>query len=161
MPQPSSGSRKHPRDDDVQNEDTSNKRKSSDGTTIKRSTAEDIANATARIAEMMKKQKPATTTTTTTTPTSSTKQSIEDRIAAAQARLAAKGIVFEKNVQALAKAEEDSKQARGGLSVNVHPSLLADLPTSVDRRHRGQVAPKFSTTLANLNRQSEAVARQM
>ena len=164
MPPPSSGSRKHPRDDDVRNDDTSKKRKSSDDTSVsaalKRSTAEDIANARARIAELMKKQKPATTTATTT-PTSSTKQSIEDRVAAAQARLAAKGIVFEKNVEALAKAEEDSKQARGGLSVNVHPSLLADLPTSIDRRNRGQVAPKFSTTLANLNRQSEAIARQI
>ena len=64
-------------------------------------------------------------------------------------------------MQALAQAEEDSKKARGGLAVNVHPSLLADLPTSIDRRRGGNVAPKFSTTLANLNRQSDARARQM
>lgn len=161
MPPPSSGNRKHPRDEDVRNDDASKKRKSSDGTSIsattKRSTADDIADAKARIAEMMKKVKPANAPAST----SSTKQSVEDRVAAAKAKLAAKGAVFERNIQALAKAEEDSKQARGGLSVNVHPSLLADLPTSLDRRNRGQVAPKFSTTLANLNRQTEAVARQI
>ena len=93
---------------------------------------------------------------------SSTVKSIDDRIAAAKARIAARGQVFDRNVQALAKAEEDSQKARGGLKVNVHPSLLADLPTSVGQRTRGsQMAPKFSTTLANLNRQTEAIARQI
>jgi U4/U6 small nuclear ribonucleoprotein PRP3 len=126
-------------------------------TTTKRNTAQEIADARARIQEMLQKSKPVNTPGST----SSTKQSTEDRITAAKAKLAAKGAVFERNVQALAKAEEDAKQARGGLSVNVHPSLLADLPTSIDRRNRGQVAPKFSTTLANLNRQTEVEARQI
>src|SRR5271170_4517331 len=146
-------SRKHARDEDATNEDMSKRRKSSDGTSIptsataKRSAAQDIADAKARIAEMMKNQNPSS--------------AVADKIAAAKARLAAKNAVFEQNVQALAKAEEDARQARGGLAVNVHPSLLADVPTSIDRRNRGRVAPKFSTTLANLNRQSEVVARQM
>ena len=161
MPPPSSGNRKHPRDEDVRNEDASKKRKSSESTSMstatKRNTAQEIENAKARIQEMLQKSKPVNTPGST----SSTKQSTEDRIAAAKAKLAAKGAVFERNVQALAKAEEDAKQARGGLSVNVHPSLLADLPTSIDRRNRGQVAPKFSTTLANLNRQTEVEARQI
>src|SRR5271170_1844500 len=146
-------SRKHGRDEDETNDDMSKKRKSSDGTsmpttaTTKQSATQDIADAKARIAEIMKKQGPSS--------------AIADKIAAARARLAAKNAVIEQNVQALAKAEEDARQARGGLAVNVHPSLLADLPTSIDRRNRGHVAPKFSTTLANLNRQSEVVARQM
>jgi len=154
MPPPARGnsSRKHTRgEDDAANDDVSKKRKSSDGTSIpttataKQSAAQDIAVAKARIAEMMKKQ--------------STSSAIADKIAAAKARVAAKTAVMEQNIQALAKAEEDARQARGGLAVNVHPSLLADLPTY--RRNIGHVTPKFSTTLANLNRQSEVVARQM
>ena len=154
MPPPARGdsSRKHTRDeDDTTNNDMSKKRKSSDGTSIpttaKRSAAQDIADAKARIAEMMKKQ--------------NSSSAIADKIAAAKARVAAKNAVMKQNIQALAKAEEDARQAKGGLAINVHPSLLADLPTSIDRRNRGHVAPKFSTTLANLNRQSEVVARKM
>jgi len=87
---------------------------------------------------------------------------IAEKLAAAKARIAAKTAVMQQNVQALTKAEEDARQAKGGLAINVHPSLLSDLPTSIDRGgNRGHVAPKFSTTLANLNRQSEVVAREM
>lgn len=163
MPTSSAESRKHHRDEDVANTNLSKKHKGSDGSPTsadtKRSVAEDIADAKSRIAEMMKKHKPVGTSTSTSSSASA--KSLEDRIALAKARIAAKGAVFEQNVQALAKAEEDAKKARGGLAINVHPSLLADLPTSVDRRNRTQVAPKFSTTLANLNRQSEVMARQI
>jgi U4/U6 small nuclear ribonucleoprotein PRP3 len=163
---------KHPRDEDVKHNDVSKKRKSSDGvvtisfscancqTSIssgtKRSAADDIADAKARIAEMMKKRNPHASSSTT----SSHSKAVEERIAAANARVAARGQVFEQNLQALAKAEEDANKARGGLSVNVHPSLLAELPTKTDRRNQN-VAPKFSTTLANLNRQTEVVARRI
>ena len=176
---PPSDSRKHPRDEDAKHYDASKKRKSSDGvrhmfsegtnsqkTPIspppKRSTADDIADAKARIAQMMKKTKPTSSTPSTSSPANAAnaKMSIEERIAVTKARIAAKGQVLQQNVQALAKAEEDAKQARGGLSVNVHPSLLADLPTSDRRNRNGHVAPKFSTTLANLNRQTEVVARR-
>ena len=151
MPPPAYSNRKHPRDEDSTNDDKSKKRKSSDGTTTttattKQSATKDVADAKARIQEMLKKNNLSST--------------VADKIAAAKARVAAKSAVMEQNVQALAKAEEDARQAKGGLAVNVHPSLLADLP-SMDRRNRGHVGPKFSTTLANLNRQSEVVARQM
>src|SRR5277367_1954786 len=159
MPPPAYSSRKHPRDEDSSNDDKSKKRKSSDSTSIttatttttagttKHSAGKDVADAKARIQEMMKKNNLSSS-------------AIADKLAAAKARIAAKSAVMEQNVQALAKAEEDARQAKGGLAVNVHPSLLADLP-SIDRKNRGHVAPKFSTTLANLNRQSEVVARQM
>ena len=152
MPPPAYSNRKHPRDEDATNDDKSKKRKSSDGTTTttvttKQSATKDVADAKARIQEMLKKNNLSSTV-------------VADKIAAAKARVAAKSAVMQQNVQALAKAEEDARQAKGGLAVNVHPSLLADLP-SMDRRHRGHVGPKFSTTLANLNRQSEVVARQM
>src|SRR5271170_5061483 len=135
-------SRKHPRDEDSTNDDMPKKRKSSDRTlitTTNRSAGQDVADAKARIQEMMKK--------------SLSSSAVAGTIAAAQARVAAQSAVMQQNVQALAKAEEDTRQAKGGLAVNVHPSLLANLPTSIDRRNRGHVAPKFSTTLANLNRQ--------
>lgn len=165
---PSTESRKHPRDEDdrYHHDDYSKKRKSADGRGLpsprpqndkpapaKRSTAEDIAAAKARIAEIMKKQKPQG-------GTSSAAKSVEDRIAAAKARVAAKSEVMQQNIKALAQAEEDSKKARGGLAINVHPSLLADLPTSTDRK-RGAVVPKFSTALANLNRQADAKLREL
>jgi len=154
MPPPGRGdpSRKHRRDEEEsKNDDMSKKRKSSDGTSITtttRSAARDVADAKARIQEMMKKQNLSSS-------------AVAEKLAAAKARVAAKSAVMQQNVQALAKAEEDARQAKGGLAINVHPSLLADLPTSIDRRNRGHVAPKFSTTLANLNRQSEVVARQI
>ena len=178
-PGPSLGGRKHPRDEEdrYHYDDYSKKRKSADGKGLpsprqpddnpeknpspvpapKKSTAEDIAAAKARIAEIMKKQKPKASTSTL-----SNAKSIEERIAATKARVAAKSEVMQQNLQAIAQAEEDSKKARGGLGVNVHPSLLADLPTSIDRR-RGQahVAPKFSTALANLNRQADAKLRKL
>jgi U4/U6 small nuclear ribonucleoprotein PRP3 len=173
MPPPSTESRKHPRDEEDRynrHDDYSKKRKSADGRGLpsprhlaeekspapapaKKSTAEDIAAAKARIAEIMKKQRPQG-------GTSAASKSIDDRIAAAKARVAAKSEVIQQSIQAMAQAEEDSKRARGGLAVNVHPSLLADLPTSVDRR-RGNVGPKFSTALANLNRQADAKLREM
>lgn len=161
MPPAPSESRKHPRDDDNGHRDASKKRKSSDGvflcnsqadlnqTSLKpsteRSRAEQIAESRARIAAMA--------------PTKL--KDIESRLAAARAKLAAKAEGHEQNTQAVAKTDDDSNKARGGLAVNVHPSLLADLPTTIDRRKRSHVAPKFSTTLANINRQSEVVARQM
>lgn len=160
MPPAPSESRKHARDDDYNNRDASKKRKSSDGvalptsnanlsqtsikTNTERSRAEQIAESRARIAALAP----------------SKLKNIESRLAAAKAKIAAKGEVHEQSAQAPVKADEDEKRARGGLGVNVHPSLLADLPTTIDRRKRGHVAPKFSTTLANINRQSEIVARQ-
>lgn len=162
-----SETRKHHRSDDFQNNEILKKRKTSDEvdvlvsshtdfqeTTERRSTADDIADARARIAQMMEKHKPSAG--------SPAAKSIDERIAAAKARIAAQGQVMNRNAQALAKAEEDSQKARGGLAINVHPALLGDTPTSVNLRNRGgQMAPKFSTTLANLNRQTEAVARQI
>ena len=84
-------SRKHGRDEDETNDDMSKKRKSSDGTsmpttaTTKQSATQDIADAKARIAEIMKKQGPSS--------------AIADKIAAAKARLAAKNAVIEQNVE--------------------------------------------------------------
>ena len=161
MPPAPSDSRKHPRDDDNGHRDALKKRKSSDGvipslknpsnrgqtsigTSTERSRAEQIAESRARIAALAP----------------SKLKDIESRIAAAKANLAAKTPTREQS-QAPAKADDDSSKARGGLAINVHPSLLADLPTSIDRRNRGHVAPKFSTTLANINRQSEVVAREL
>jgi U4/U6 small nuclear ribonucleoprotein PRP3 len=163
--------RKHSRDEDTKYNDSSKKRKSSDGVRLilssnadekaslsdsKRSTADDIADAKARIANMMKKRNLDVAPSSTSTHS----KAIEERIAAAKARIAAKSQVFEQNIQSLAKAEEDASKAKGGLAVNVHPSLLADLPTKVDRRNQ-YIAPKFSTTLANLNRQTEVVTRHL
>jgi len=115
-------SRKHPRDEDSTNDDMPKKRKSSDRTlitTTNRSAGQDVADAKARIQEMMKK--------------SLSSSAVAGTIAAAQARVAAQSAVMQQNVQALAKAEEDTRQAKGGLAVNVHPSLLANLTTSIDR----------------------------
>ena len=180
-PPPSRGSRKHGRDDDDHvyqrngaqgGQDLSKKRKSSDGTALsvperdRQKTQQDIANAKARIAEMLKDRRPPAAgkppDADTNTDNSSGPQSIQDRIAAARQRLAAKQAVIGQSVRNLAQAEHDSKQARGGLAVNVHPALLGDVNiTDPSRRKQHQFAPKFSTTLANLNRQSEAQAREL
>ena len=149
----------------------SKKRKSSDSAASpvpnrdRQKTQQDIANAKARIAEMMKSRQPPAAgkpaDTNNSSNNSSGPQAIQDRIAAARQRIAAKQGVMEQTVRNLAQAEQDSKQARGGLAVNVHPALLGDVNITDSRRKQNQFAPKFSTTLANLNRQSEAQAREL
>jgi U4/U6 small nuclear ribonucleoprotein PRP3 len=167
MAPPPYSERKHSRDKDdydrerngTRREDMSKKRKSSDGTALpapdrdqdqdknKQKIQQDIENAKARIAEMAKKRQ---------TPSKTDTLSIKDRIEAAKHRLAETQGLAQKTVR---PADQDSRQARGGLAVNVHPALL-DLNAPFSDRRKPQFAPKFSTTLANLNRQSEAQARE-
>ena len=169
-PPPSSSSRKHPRNDDDRGYDDSKRRKNGEGVrrpilthtnppqapispSARATINENLARATARIDEMMKNNP--------TSSGSSEANSRLERIAAAKARLAAKTqAAVQQNPTVVAKPDEDSNKARGGLAVNVHPSLLEDLPTQIDRRNK-RAAPKFSTTLANINRQTEAVAREI
>src|SRR5271163_2939757 len=169
-PPPSSSSRKHPRNDDDRGYDDSKRRKNGEGVTrpiltntnppqtpispsARATINENLARATARIDEMMKNNP--------TSSGSSEANSRLERIAAAKARLAAKTqAAVQQNPTVVAKPDEESNKARGGLAVNVHPSLLEDLPTQIDRRNK-RAAPKFSTTLANINRQTEAVAREI
>lgn len=168
MPPPASGSRKHPRHDDERDYNDSKRRKNGEGvrtpiltnanqqqasSAARASIKEDVARATARIDEMMKKINPPSNGSTDA-------NSRLERIAAAKARLAAKAQAVQQNAAVAAKADDDSNKARGGLAINVHPSLLEDLPTQIDRRNK-RAAPKFSTTLANINRQTEAVAREI
>ena len=152
MTQPSSGGRKDPHDEYGRNDDVSKKRKSPDGGTSMpsmSSAAKTLCHpAHCWCKSSYRRNNEGKKPTRTSGPISSpANQSIADRIAAAKAKIVAKRAVFEQNLQAmLVKVEEDSREARGELSVNVHPSFLADLPTSLHRRNGGHVALKFFTS---------------
>src|SRR5579859_2842953 len=125
MPPASSESRKHARDDDNSHRDAAKKRKSSDVVTLLNSSSNVKQTSLRTIAERSRAEQIAESRARIAALAPSKLKDIESRLAAAKAKIAAKSEVHEHNAQAPAKTDEDEKSARGGLAVNVHPSLLA------------------------------------